>query len=401
MTTLSPLANPQHAAVPEDWDRSGLPPWAYSNPELFELERELLFRRHWQLAGHVSNIPGPGDFFCFDIVGERALIIRGRDGQVRAFHNVCRHRGSRVVAEPQGSCSSAMVCPFHGWSFNLDGTFRSAPFPRSLPDLDPVKHGLKPVEMELWQGFIFIRFKPGPQPAIADIMARHEAEVAPYKLDDLMSADPFWDDQIAVNWKCVRDVDNEGYHVPMAHPGLQDLYGKHYFDEALVNGTSRSVGVFNEGDGKLWSVRQYKKALPDTCPLPESHRRAWFYIGIFPNSVIEFHPECVSYYQEFPDEVDRTLHRGAGYRWADECRQTALARYLGYRINRDTSAEDVQLTIWSQEATASSGYDGFILSDLEYGVKCYHDELRHLMPVLNEDNEPAPGTLQRVNEAMS
>ncbi len=393
MTAQTSLQTASLSSVPEDWDRSGLPPWTYNNTELLELEKELLFRCHWQLAGHAANIPNPGDFLTFDIVGERALVLRGRDGVVRAFHNVCRHRGSRVVAEEHGTCKSALFCPFHGWSFNLDGTFRSAPMPRSLPELDPVEHGLIPVEMELWHGFIFIRFKPGPQPAIAEIMARHEQEIAPYRLDDLVCDGGFWQDDIAVNWKCVRDVDNEGYHVPMAHPGLQDLYGKHYYDEPIEAGTSRSFATFNESDAKLWGVRHYKKVLPEMPHLPPSHRAAWLYIGIFPNTVIEFHPEGISYYQEFPQGIAETSQRGAGYTWPDQSREANLARYLGNRINRDTQDEDVQLIIWSHEAMSSSGYEGFILSDLEYGVRNYHDELRRLMPVFNERTEPPPGTI--------
>ena len=147
----------------------------------------------------MSDVPEPGDYFCLDMVGERALIVRGKDGHVRAFHNVCRHRGSRVVADETGSCGSALVCPFHGWSFNLDGTFRSAPFPRSLPKLDPVEYGLKPLECEIWQGFIFIRFVTGSQPAVAQIMARHEDELAPYRLNEQVSTGKFWTEAIEVN----------------------------------------------------------------------------------------------------------------------------------------------------------------------------------------------------------
>ncbi len=109
-----------------------------------------------------------GQFITFDLVGERALIIRGKDGVIRAFHNLCRHRGSRVVTEESGICKQAIVCPFHGWSFNLDGSLRSPARPRTLPDLDPVEWGLKPIECEIWHGFIFIRFKPGHQPSVKD-----------------------------------------------------------------------------------------------------------------------------------------------------------------------------------------------------------------------------------------
>ena len=113
-----------------DCDRSGLPAWSYFSKEMLEEEKEHLFRRHWQLICHVNDIPKPGDYTAMDMVGERALVVRGHDGRVRAFHNLCRHRGSRVVADDKGHCRSAIICPFHGWAYNLDGSLRGAAMPR-------------------------------------------------------------------------------------------------------------------------------------------------------------------------------------------------------------------------------------------------------------------------------
>ena len=96
-----------HNPTPATWDRRGLPGWAYRSPALFDLERTDLFLTHWQVAGHVSDIPGPGDWLTFDLMGERALVIRGRDGVVRGFHNLCRHRGARVVDGARGQCKGA------------------------------------------------------------------------------------------------------------------------------------------------------------------------------------------------------------------------------------------------------------------------------------------------------
>ncbi len=387
----------ENREIPGEWDRSGLPGWTYFNDELLGLETEVLFRRHWQLACHVGDLPEPGDYVCFDMCGERAVIVRGEDGAVRAFHNVCRHRGSRVATKIKGTCRSALVCPFHGWSYNLDGTLRGAAKPRSLPKLDPVEFGLKPVEFEIWQGFVFVRFKPGPQPAVKDILAPYEAEAALYNVSDMVPAHRgYWKAETAVNWKAVRDVDNEGYHVPMAHPGLQDLYGQGYFDEPMANGANRSFGPFNEGPGKLWSVRAYKNILPDMPNLPASHQRAWVYLGLFPNTVMTFYPESVMFYQEFPVHAGLTLQRGATYKYKNETREMRLARYLSTRIDRDTVQEDVQLTIWSCEAAKSSGYDGIMLSDLEYGVRSYHDQLRQLLPILKREQPPAPGTISQI-----
>ena len=402
MTTTDRIrpSRPTPAPLLAEEERRGLPWWSYFNKELLEIEQEELFRKHWQLVGHVSNVPQAGDFMTLDIVGERALTVRGQDGQVRSFHNVCRHRGSRVVAKASGNCRGNIVCPFHGWTYALDGTLRAMPRPRSLPQLDPHAHGLVPLQQEIWQGFVFVRFLESSQPSVAELMAPYEAEIAKYKSGEVQPLGGFVSEEIPVNWKAVRDVDNEGYHVPIAHPSLQDLYGRGYADERHHRGSSRSFAPFNEGVGRHWSVRHYKKILPAVEHLPEAHQRGWLYVGLFPNMVFGFYPDRVGFYQEWPVAVDRTVQRSASYAIADERREMKLARYLSGRIDRVTGREDVQLIIWSWEAMQSSGFNGTILSDLEAGVRDYHDELRRRIPVLNLEDEPIAGTLGGINGSL-
>jgi len=393
-TTVPQLAE---AHVLGEGERGGLPWWTYFNAELFEIEKEQLFRRCWQLVGHVSDVPKPGDYLTFDLVGERALALRGADGVVRCFHNVCRHRGSRVVKVAQGRCRGAVVCPFHGWSYNLDGTLRAMPKPRSFPKLDPATHGLVPLDHEIWMGFIFVRFLPGDQPSVADLMAPYAAEIGAYRPAEVTPLGGFSADEIPVNWKAVRDVDNEGYHVPMAHPSLQDLYGQRYADDPHHFGASRSFAPFNDGTAREWSVRHYKKMLPAVEHLPEQNRRAWLYIGMFPNLVLMLYPDQIGFYQEFPVDTGRTVQRSAYYALPDARREMKLARYLAGRIDRVTTREDTQLIVWSWESMQSSGFAGMILSDLEAGVRSYHDQLRRLMPVTNLEDEPAPGSVAQIN----
>ncbi len=388
----------QNHEIPADWDRSGLPGWAYFSQELFELERDILFRTHWQLVCHVSEVALPGQYVTLDIADERGLVIRGHDTKIRAFHNLCRHRGSRVVGDERGKCNKALICPYHGWAYNLDGSMRGVAHKDTFPPMDPEKWGLKPLEMEIWQGFVFIRFQPGPQPSVATILKRHEAEVSIYNTESMVpsyEAGPYED--TPVNWKSIRDVDNEGYHVRQAHPGLHDLYGQQYFDEPYIDGSSRTVGTFNEGPSKMWSVRNYRKTLPTRENLPESHQTSWIYIGMFPNVVIALYPDSMIYYQEIPISATQTIQRGGGFKYPDESRELRLARYLSMRIDRETVAEDRMLTIWACEATKSSAYDGIMLSDLEYGLKTYHDHLRALMPVIDDPTAPPEGTLARRN----
>ena len=139
-----------------------------------------------------------------------------------------------------------------------------------------------------------------------------------------------------VNWKSVRDVDNEGYHVPVAHPALQDLYGNGYVDESVGFGITRSTGVFNDSRDRYWSVRNYKKILAPMAHLPEANQKAWYYYGIFPNMVFMLYPDMVGFYQEYPVAVDKTIQRFSYYALDDDRRETKLSRYLAERIDKLT-----------------------------------------------------------------
>lgn len=387
--------------IPNEWDRKGLPAWAYHSAELLGMEREEVFLNHWQVAGHVSDIPAPGDWLTFDILGERGLVMRGRDGVVRAFHNLCRHRGARVVDGASGHCRGALVCPFHGWVYNLDGSLRGAARPDSFGEMDKADFGLMPIELDIWRGFLFLRFHPGPQPGVAELFAPFEADFAAYRTEDYLPLGAAtWETELEVNWKSVRDVDNEGYHVAMAHPALQDLYGKTYIDQHYTNGVSHSHAKLGEGPGRFWSVRQYRRHTTAPHPLPERLDRAWTYYGLFPNNVFAMTPEGGQFYQDIPLGTGKTLLRGRLYRYGNESRRQRLARYLAQRIDNVTSAEDRQLSIWSNEAMKSAAFEGFHLSDLEFGLKNHHDQLRGLLPVLRLDEAPAEGTIREANAAL-
>lgn len=387
--------------VPQDWDRSGLPAWTYHSDALTDLEKARLFRTHWQIVGHVSDVPEPGDFITLDVVGERALVVRGRDGVVRGFHNICRHRGSRVVADERGHCRNALVCPYHGWVYNLDGTLRGAARPEMLPDLDRVEHGLLPLDLEIWNGLVFIRFYEGPQPAVADLLAPFAEEAGHYRMAEMVPTEGVWTETSPVNWKSVRDVDNEGYHVAVAHPALQDLYGHDYLDEPYVDGVARTIGVFARENRRRWSVQNYGRFSMPQAWLPPEMGEMWLYWGLFPNAVIAVTPESMQFYQEFPVSTSRTMLRGAVYRYPEEDRRQRLARYLALRIDRETYSEDVQLTIWSNESMASQSFTGFLLSDLEYGVRTHHDHLRAVLPVVTLADAPAEAQVAAFNDAMA
>jgi carnitine monooxygenase subunit len=390
----------QPIVPPAAWDRKGLPAWTYQSDELFALERERIFLTHWQLAGHVGDVPQPGDWIGFDLMGERAVVMRGADGVVRAFHNLCRHRGARVVDGDRGHCKGAIVCPFHGWVYNLDGTLRGAAQPTSFGAMDRDAFGLKTIEMQVWHGFVFLRFAPGPQPDVATLLAAFDADFTAYGLAAALPAAAYWQSELPVNWKSIRDVDNEGYHVAMAHPGLQELYGRTYRDLCLAGDLSFSVGWFGDAPGRGWSVRNYVKMSPARPDLPAHLQKAWTYYGLFPNTVIAVTPEAIQFYQDLPLSARRTRLNGRIYRRPNETRPQRLARYLAQRIDRDTSTEDRQLSVWSDESMQSSGFSGFHLSDLEYGLRRHHDALRRVLPVMTLSDAPPQGEVARWNAEM-
>lgn len=388
--------------IPRRWDRRGLPAWTYHSPALFDLEREHLFLNHWQVVGHVSDIPAPGDWLAFDLLDERAMVIRGQDGEIRAFMNLCRHRGARVVEGAQGKCRGALVCPFHGWVYNLDGSLRGVSRPETFGEgVDKSAFGLKPLELEIFGGFLFLRFRPGPQPSVAELLAPYAADFQAWQSGNLLPVDVAgWSAELPVNWKSVRDVDNEGYHVALAHPSLQDLYGRDYRDLYLPGGLHVSYGFYGDRPGRRWSVKNYVKHSPLRADLPAHLGRAWAYYGLFPNTVIAFTPESAQFYHDLPVSPGQTRLTGRLYRLADEDRQTRAARYLAQRIDRDTSAEDQQLSIWSNESMRSDHFEGFHLSDLEYGLRRHHDQLRDLLPVMRHESAPPENRIRALNDEL-
>ncbi|KAA3622835.1 MAG: TetR family transcriptional regulator, partial [Proteobacteria bacterium] len=280
-----------------------LAPWTYRNPELFDVEMEAIFKRQWLLVGHASELDEVGDYLTFDAAGERALVVRDRDGGLNAFHNVCRHRGSRVVEGTRGRCRRSIVCPFHGWTYNLDGSLKSVPAFKTFAGLDKTRHGLVPLDVEVWHGFVFVRFQ-GEGASLAEQLAPVEHLVAPYRMADMKPLGGHYRKEYDYNWKIIHDVDNEGYHVPMAHPSLQQLYGKTYRD-LEIDGVAYSTGTVDERPAKLWSVGKYKKLLPRFDHLPERHQRLWLYVGVFPNLVFAIYLDMMEFYMTVPLSVGR------------------------------------------------------------------------------------------------
>ena len=381
-----------------------LAPWTYGSEEFLGLEVEVLFKRRWLLAGHVSDLPSARDYLTFNAFGESALVVRGNDNRLRAFHNVCRHRGARLLDDDLGQCPHRLTCPFHGWTYDLDGALLSVPAVDTFENLDLSENGLAPLRMEIWMGFIFVCFRGDDAtdvPSVAQSMQPAERLLAPYRMSDMMPiAGARFGETRPYNWKVIHDVDNEGYHVPLGHPTLQQLYGRDYRDE-LVAHIPVSFAYLNEKPGKLWSVRHYQKLLPGFDHLPAEQQRLWLYVGIFPNLVLAMYPDSMEFYMTIPVSAESTRFVGGAYALPDARREVRAARYLNARINRITDREDNAFVRRLQAGMKSSAFPEPHLSSKEPGVREFHDKIRRALPVANLAEAPPAGAVARVNAEMS
>jgi len=373
-----------------------LAPWTYTSSELFRLERDELFHCNWMLIGHVSDFLKAGDYRTLDVGNERAIVIHDVTGELRAFHNVCRHRGSRVVSSTEGNCGHAIVCPFHGWTYELDGRLKNVPRADKFPNLDRSQEGLLPIDLEVWQGFVFVRFR-GDGPSVADHLAPIMEQVSPYRLSEMKPCgNSYMAGEVSYNWKIFHDVDNEGYHVPAAHPELQELYGRTYRDSE-IEGVPFTTGVVDDYVAQHWSVARYKSLLPEFDHLPKENQRLWIYISVFPNLVFFFYPEKAGFYMSLPLDVNRTLIIDREFALPDQRRETRAARYLSRRIDEITGEQDRNLVQWMHEAVRSSVYPRNNLSQLEQGVARFHEDLKRRIPVMAFETPPSPGLLAATN----
>lgn len=201
---------------------TSLPPGAvplepYRSPEAFEAEKNGLFRRAWLLMGRVEEVPKPGDFVVkqVEVLDAAALIVRGKDGIVRAFYNVCPHRANQVVWEERGS-TPVFVCRYHNWSFSTDGTLRGVPDQAAFPDLDKSRCGLPPIHLEIWDGWIFLNFQAEPEIGLDTYLGGLKDYLG--GIEYINAATPIViQTRLKCNWKIVADAFAEAYHIPAIH----------------------------------------------------------------------------------------------------------------------------------------------------------------------------------------
>jgi carnitine monooxygenase subunit len=252
-----------------------LPYGWYTDPEILGRERERIFLPAWQYVGHTGQLPQPG-YFATRVGPTPVVVTRDRDGVVRGFVNVCRHRGF-ALAEGEGG-RETLQCPYHAWTYGLDGALRAAPRSEEEPDFPQDKLGLVPVAVDIWGPFVFANCSaagggPDPEP-LAHALGSLPAQVAELGLDvDSLVHHSRWEAEIEANWKIVSENFLECYHCPVAHPGFSELVD--VSPEAYVLST----------DGRLSTQHGPLRTATPTDELP----RAQFHF-LWPNLGINIFP---------------------------------------------------------------------------------------------------------------
>ncbi len=379
---------------PDPLDDMSLPGWLYFDPEFFEAEKKAFLRASPQIVCHESEISEPGEWRTLDYLGESVIVMRGDDGEVRAFSNVCRHRGSRLV-DGNGGCAKVLTCPYHAWSYARDGRLVGVPHRQEYPGLRTEKLGLFPVALENWRGFLFVTLEPG-LPSVAEMMAPYEEEVAPYRFEDLRVLGRITIRQRQLNWKTIADNYSDHLHIPVGHPGLTRLFGRSYRIEAQPY-VDRMEGELIEKELANPSERTYQHYLPKVTHLPESHQRKWLYYKLFPNVAFDIYPDQVDFMQFIPVSSTESLLREISYALPDDRREMKAVRYLNWRINRRVNAEDTELITRVQIGMQSPTYEAGPLGTSEVCLRSFAKKLRTFIPEARLDSPPPPGWSRLAN----
>jgi phenylpropionate dioxygenase-like ring-hydroxylating dioxygenase large terminal subunit len=370
-------------------DQLSLPAWTYTDPEFLGAERDKIFAPSWQIVCHASDIATPGSYHTLEILGETIAVIRGADTIIRAFHNVCRHRAARLLDGAAGQCGSRIVCPYHAWTYALTGELIGLPDRNSFAHIDRRDHGLVPVELEIWRGFVFVRLRPGG-PSVAQMMAPYDHEISHYRFEDLVPLGRVTRRVRDVNWKNIGDNYSDALHITVAHPGLTRLFGKTYGVDSQ-GWVDKMWGELRDEPSASLSERLYQKYLPDVPHLPADRKRLWTYYKLWPNLAFDIYPDQVDFMQSIPVSATQTIIREIAYVLPDGRREMRAARYLNWRINRQVSLEDKALIERVQHGMNSSAYTAGPLGDGEVSLKSFGRHMRAVIPQSRLHRKPPSG----------
>lgn len=281
----------------------GLPRDAYTSEQTFLSELECIFSREWVAVARSEDLAGPGDFVTTDLAGESILLVRGEDGPVRGFYNVCRHRGSRLCDVERGHVGAAIRCPYHAWTYALDGRLLGARHMGGVEGFSPDDFPLWRAAVSEWEGFVLVNLAE-PAPPLDEAFYTLEGRFAAWELPRLRRAARREYD-VAANWKLIISNYSECYHCPLIHPALARLSPPESGENDLREG--RVLGGWMDLNESVTSMSIDGTTSANPLPrLTGRELRRVHYYSVFPTLLLSLHPDYVMAHFLRPQGVDRT-----------------------------------------------------------------------------------------------
>jgi glycine betaine catabolism A len=283
---------------------SMLPPRAFTDSAVLGWELATIFGEGWICAGHVSSVSEPGAYLMREIGDQSFFVIGGEDGAPRAFHNVCRHRGSRIVEDTEGRLKRLIRCPYHAWAYGFDGALRAAPKTDGLEDFDKACFGLRSLRTEVVGGLVLVDLggdAPDLDAHVGDLIERLDL----YRLSELVRGDQR-SYEVEANWKAIAENYNECLHCPGVHPELNALSDS-ASGETFPGAGAWCGGSMTLNEGAETMARNGGRApRPVIAGLPDAELTSVYYFVLFPNGLISLHPDYVMLHTLWPREPGRT-----------------------------------------------------------------------------------------------
>jgi len=340
-------------AIPIDGART-LPREYYASQEIHDLELRKIFGTRWLCVGRGDEIPKPGDYLRRQVGSAGVVILRDKAGRVRAFHNTCRHRGTRLCEAPSGSVGERIVCPYHAWTYALDGQLIGAPSTAGIEGFDKADYPLHAVHVTEWEGFVFINLAAQPEPfltAYAPLIGKFTR----FNLPELVTARRI-DYDVQANWKLLFQNYSECYHCSPVHPALVKLSPATSGENDLFEGpVLGGFMVINEDVGSM-TMSGRSCGVPVSNQLAEDDRRRVYYYAILPNMLLSLHPDYVMFHTMWPAGPGRT-HITCGWMFhADSLRDPACDIDDGVNFWDMTNRQDWHICEESQCGVLSPAY---------------------------------------------
>jgi Rieske 2Fe-2S family protein len=280
-----------------------LPQKYYTSNELFEREKEVIFKKGWICVGHQSRINEAGEYFLANIFEESIIVLRDKQNQIRAFYNVCRHRGTRICEESQGRFNASIQCSYHAWTYGLDGKLIGAPFMKEAPEFPWEDFHLHSVPLYIWEGFIFVHIGRDEPELFEKMYAPMLDRLTRWNVSSL-KAHSRHVYELTSNWKYVFQNFNECYHCPTIHPMLNKYTNYTGAENDLFDGPFLG-GHMDITGGESMTLTGNFCSLP-LGDLDSGIGRRGYYYTLLPNLLLNIHPDYLMYHIVLPSAPGRS-----------------------------------------------------------------------------------------------